>query len=184
MKKILVIGSGGAGKSTFAGRLGRILNIEVIHLDVLYWNAGWVETPKPKWRKTVEELVKRDSWIIDGNYSGTFDIRFEACDTVIFLDVARPVCLWRVLKRRMVYRHRGRSDMAEGCHEKFNLEFLRWIWGYPKRTRPTVLNLLEKYSQSKAAIYLRTRSEIEECLLRVTKEVPQALYHSHPVETG
>src|SRR5882724_2173258 len=114
MNKILIIGSGGAGKSTFAERLGQVLKIEVVHLDVLYWKPGWVETPKPEWRKTVAELVKRESWIIDGNYSGTFDIRLEACDTVIFLDVARAFCLWRVLKRWMLYRHGGRPDMAEG----------------------------------------------------------------------
>ena len=176
MKKILVIGSGGAGKSTFAERLCQILKIEVIHLDVLYWKPGWVETPKPEWRTTVAELVKRDSWIIDGNYSGTFDIRVAACDTVIFLDVARTVCLWRVLKRRMLYRHGGRLDMAEGCYERFSLEFMQWIWGYPKRTRPKILKLLEEYSQTKATIHLRTRSEIEGFVARVTEEVA---HYSH-----
>ena len=170
MNKILVIGSGGAGKSTFACRLGQILQIEVIHLDVLYWKPGWIETPKPEWRTTVEELVRRDSWIIDGNYSGTFDIRLEACDTVIFLDVARAFCLWRVLKRWMLYRHGGRPDMAEGCQERFSLAFLQWIWRYPKRTRPKVLKLFGEHSQYKATIHLRTSSEIERFVLRVTEE--------------
>ena len=173
MKKILVIGSGGAGKSTFAGRMGQILKIEVIHLDVLYWKPGWIETPKPEWRATVAELVKRDAWIIDGNYSSTFDIRLEACDTIIFLDVGRPSCLWRVLKRWMLYRHGGRPDMAEGCQERFSLEFLQWIWGYPKRTRPKVLKLFREYSQRKAVIHLRTRSEIEGFVARVTEEVAE-----------
>src|SRR5690349_3028678 len=88
MKKILVIGSGGAGKSTFAKQLSAILHLEVLHLDALYWQAGWVETPKPEWKQRVTELLAGDAWIMDGNYSGTLDIRMQACDTVIFLDLA------------------------------------------------------------------------------------------------
>src|SRR5688572_30960534 len=79
MKRILVIGSGGAGKSTFARRLGKILSIEVIHLDSIYWRPGWIETPKQEWKKRVEHLIAGDSWIMDGNYSGTLQLRFEAC---------------------------------------------------------------------------------------------------------
>lgn len=167
MKKILVIGPGGAGKSTFSRRLSRILNIEVIHLDALYWNPGWVETPKPVWRNMVEELINQDSWIIDGNYSGTLDIRVEACDTVIFLDIARLTCIRRVLKRAMLYRNGGRPDMAEGCRERLTLEFIRWIWNYPKRTRPKVLELLKASSQSKHVIRLRKQADIDDFLVDV-----------------
>ncbi|MDQ2856535.1 MAG: DNA topology modulation protein [Acidobacteriota bacterium] len=161
MKKILVIGSGGAGKSTFSARLGRLLNIEVIHLDAFHWKPGWVKTPKPEWREKVAELVKRETWIIDGNYTGTFEIRFAACDAVIFLDVARSVCLWRVLKRLLIYRSRGRPDMAAGCREQFDLKFMAWVWGYPIRTRPKVLQLLQDDSQSKQIVHLRNQSEID-----------------------
>jgi adenylate kinase family enzyme len=177
MKKVLVIGPGGAGKSTFSKRLGLILNIEVTHLDVLYWKPGWVETAKPVWKNIVAELVQQDTWIIDGNYSGTLDIRVEACDTVIFLDVARLVCIWRVLKRMMTYRSGGRPDMAEGCHERFNLEFLRWVWNYRKRTGPKVLKLLNESSPAKRVILLRTEAEIESFLANV------AAKHSKPFET-
>jgi len=122
MRKILVIGSGGAGKSTFAQRLGDVLNLKVIHLDSLYWSPGWVEMPKDKWRTIVEELVKRDSWIIDGNYGGTLDSRLAACDGVIFLDVPRLICLRRVLKRVALYRKESRPDMAAGCPERLKVE--------------------------------------------------------------
>src|SRR5829696_6662179 len=99
MRKVLVIGSGGAGKSTVARRLGARLQIDVIHLDSLYWQPGWVETSKDEWKTIVAEILKRDSWILDGNYSGTLAMRYEACDTVIFLDMPPIVCLWRVIKR-------------------------------------------------------------------------------------
>jgi adenylate kinase family enzyme len=114
MKKIVIIGSGGAGKSTLATQLGEMLNLEIIHLDKLYWQAGWVEPLKDEWKKTVEDLLKRDSWIMDGNFGGTIEMRLKACDTAIFLDFPRTVCLYRVIKRRLTYRNTSRPDMAEG----------------------------------------------------------------------
>lgn len=96
LRKVLIIGSGGSGKSTLANRLGQRTNLEVIHLDQLYWRSGWVETPKAEWLEIVSDIVKRDQWIIDGNYSGTLEPRFKACDTIIFLDLPRTVCVWRI----------------------------------------------------------------------------------------
>lgn len=165
MRKILVIGSGGAGKSTFAARLGRILALEVIHLDVFYWQPGWVETPKDVWQQRVAELAQRDSWIMDGNFSGTLSWRLAACDTVIFLDMPRTLCLWRVLKRLAQYRNSSnRPDMAAGCREKLNLEFLRWVWNYPQRTKPKVAGMLREQARGKQVVWLRTPAEAESFL--------------------
>jgi|SRR5688572_13779511 len=164
MKRVLVIGSGGAGKSTFARRLGELLNIDVIHLDQRYWNPGWIETPKAEWLKTVEALLGRDSWIMDGNYSGTLDLRLKACDTVVFLDMSRPTCLWRVLKRLALYRNRARPDMAEGCEERFNWQFIRWIYDHPRRTRPKITKMLKENSGEKKVVWLRSQSEVEKIL--------------------
>jgi adenylate kinase family enzyme len=161
MKKILIIGSGGAGKSIFARRLGATLKLEVIHLDTLYWSSGWVEMPKDKWRTAVEELLKRDSWIMDGNYGGTLDIRLRVCDHVIFLDVPRLICLWRVLKRITLYREGSRPDMAAGCPEKFDWKFIKYIWDYPRKRKPAILEKLKFYSQSKMVIILKSQAEIE-----------------------
>lgn len=167
-----MIGSGGAGKSTFARRLGKLLDLEVVHLDALYWNPGWVETPKAEWAETVAELVKRDSWIMDGNYSGTFDLRLKACDTVIFLDMPRLVCLWRVLKRSLIYRNRSRPDMGAGCQEKLDpafIEFILWIWNYPKRTRPKIIGWMRENSGSKKVVWLRSPAEAEKYLADLNK---------------
>jgi adenylate kinase family enzyme len=164
MRKVLVIGSGGAGKSTFARRLGARLKTEVIHLDSLYWNPGWVETPKAEWRKTVEDLLKRESWIMDGNYSGTLDLRLGACDTVVFLDISRAIGLWRVGKRLLLHWHRTRPDMAAECREKFDLEFIRWVWNYPQTARPKVLERLREHSRDKKIICLRSQAEVEQFL--------------------
>lgn len=164
MKKVLVIGSGGAGKSTFARRLGELLDIEVIHLDALYWHPGWIETPKAAWAERVAELVNRDAWIMDGNYSGTFDIRLKACDTLIFLDMPRLVCLWRVLKRFLSYRNRSRPDMAAGCPEKLSREFILWVWNYPKTRRPKILKWMRENSESKKVVRLRSPAEAQKYL--------------------
>jgi adenylate kinase family enzyme len=164
MKKILVIGSGGAGKSTVARCLGHALEIEVIHLDSLYWRSGWVETPKAEWQGIVEQLLTRESWIMDGNYSGTLGTRLAACDTVIFLDMPRLVCLWRVLERAVRYRNQRRPDMAAGCVERLDWEFLRWVWSYPKRTRPKIAGLLENGCADKRVVWLKSPAEVRSFL--------------------
>ncbi len=167
MKRVLVIGPGGAGKSTFANRLGELLNIEVIHLDRFYWRPGWIETSKPEWVKTVGELLSRDSWIMDGNYSGTLDIRLKECDTVIFLDMPRTLCLWRVLKRAVMYRNKSRPDMTEACPEKLSLEFMLWIWNYSRRTKPKIVKRFESNSEGKNVVWLRSKVDIEDFLAEV-----------------
>lgn len=167
MRRILVIGSGGAGKSTFARRLGGLLGLEVIHLDALYWSAGWVETPKEVWRERVGELVRREAWVMDGNYSGTLELRLAACDTVVFLDLPRAACVWGILKRAFIYRRAVRPDMARGCPERVTADFLRWVWNYPARARPKVLKLLAEHAGGRRVVRLRTRAEVEEFLARV-----------------
>jgi adenylate kinase family enzyme len=87
MKKIILIGSGGSGKSTLARKLGDKLEIDVYHLDALFWKPNWEGAPKDEQRKVQNDLVKKEEWIIDGNYGGTMDIRLNAADTVIFLDI-------------------------------------------------------------------------------------------------
>lgn len=167
MKRVLVIGSGGAGKSTFAPRLGERLGLPVIHLDKAFWHLGWVETPKDEWKQKVVELCGGDSWVMDGNYSGTLEVRLEACDTVIFLDLPRVLCTWRVLKRVVMYRNTSRPDMAEGCRERIDLKFLYWVWSYPDRRRPKILARLDELAVSKKIYRLSSSVEVERFLAEV-----------------
>ncbi|MBI4852855.1 MAG: hypothetical protein HY819_13760 [Acidobacteria bacterium] len=165
MQKVLIIGSGGSGKSTLARKLATILKIELIHLDLLYWKAGWIETPKEKWREIVLDLLKKDSWVIDGNYSGTLKDRIEVSDTIIFLDRSPLLCLWRVLKRWFYNRNKNRIDMPMGCNEQLSLEFMFWILNYPQKTKPTIINLLKENTEGKQVFHLRSNTDVENFLL-------------------
>ncbi len=167
MRRILIIGPGGAGKSTLARRLGRQLGLEVFHLDKLYWRPGWVEPPKEEWLRKVEELSAGESWVMDGNYSGTLDVRLAACDTVVLLDLPRTVCLFRVVRRAWRYRGASRPDMGEGCREQLNkdfLVFLLWVWNYPRRSRPNILARLAEVAGTKQVYRLRSSAEAERFL--------------------
>mgnify|MGYP003406687918 FL=1 len=163
MKRIVVIGSGGAGKSTFSRRLGEATGIEVIHLDTVFWRPGWERTPRDEWELIVSEMVRRDSWIMDGNFGGTREIRIRACDTVILLDVPRHVCLYRVIKRAIRFRGKSRPDMAEGCSEKVDFEFLSWVWNYPRKGRRRVFEEMKAFPR-KNFIVLKSTREAEEFL--------------------
>ncbi|MEM7595826.1 MAG: AAA family ATPase, partial [Cyanobacteria bacterium P01_A01_bin.83] len=130
MKRIAIIGSCGAGKSTLARTLGNKLNIPVIHLDTYYWHPGWQETDANQWVEIHQNLVKGDHWIIDGNYGGTIDTRLTKADTIIWLDFNRYLCLWRVFKRYFQYPGKVRPDMAEECPERLNWNFLLYVWNF------------------------------------------------------
>jgi adenylate kinase family enzyme len=161
MHRVLVVGSGGAGKSTFAARLAARTGLPLIHLDSCYWRSGWVATPDDEWKRRVGELVKGDAWVMDGNYGGTLDERIAACDTVVFLDMPRLLCMWRVIRRWWQHRGRSRPDMTPGCNEQLTLEFLRWIWSYPATRRPDILRRLEALRADQRGVVLRSIADVE-----------------------
>ena len=142
MRRVLVIGSGGAGKSTLARRIAARADLPLVHLDRLYWHPGWVPTPPREWEQTVAGLLAGESWVIDGNYGGTMEMRLAAADTVVFLDTPRVTCLIRVARRALWRRGAPRDDIAPGCPENLAWEFVRWIWSYPASRRPGVLSML------------------------------------------
>jgi adenylate kinase family enzyme len=166
MRKIAIIGSAGSGKSTLATRLGHATGIKVIHLDKLYWKPGWTEPRKEEWIETVKKILEDDAWIIDGNYGGTMEMRLAACDTIVFLDLPRTLCVARVLKRVLRYNKNTRPDMAEGCDERFDWEFLKWVWNYPRDSKPKVESLLKRYESKKAIFRLRSRKAVNTFILQ------------------
>ena len=167
MKRVAIIGSGGAGKSVFARELGERTALPVIHLDRLYWKPGWVEPPQDAWQATHAELLEPERWIIDGNYGSTMETRLAAADTVIFLDLPRLVCLWGAMQRHWRHRKGGRPDMVPGQRERIDLEFFMWILRYPERNRPGVLARLAKLPPTTQVLRIRSRREARDVLDRL-----------------
>ena len=164
MKRIAIIGPGGAGKSTLARQIGAKTSLPIIHLDAHYWHAGWVEPPKDVWEQAVRELTQGESWVMDGNYGGTMELRLAAADTILFLDLPRTICLLRVVGRQIRYRSRTRPDMAPGCPERLTWFFLRYIWNYRRDRRPGVLERMQRHAEGQELVHLQTPRQVRRFL--------------------
>lgn len=161
MQKILIIGSPGSGKSTFSYRLKEKLNIPIIHLDKLFWTEGWVERSREEFDHLLLEEMKKDRWIMDGNYSRTIEMRLKEADTVIFFDYNRFLCLWRVLKRVITNYGKSRRDMGEGCPERFDGEFMKYVYSFNDTQRKSIYEKLNK-GENKTIIVIHNRKEFRE----------------------
>jgi len=166
MNKICIVGCGGSGKSTLAQKLGELMSLPVYYLDVYFWKAGWVERNREEWNSIVCGLVKKDKWIIEGNFERTQDIRFAEADTIIFLDLPSYKCLINALKRLLIYRKKKRADMADGCNESFDFSFYKWIWRFKKTDGKNTMERLERLKK-KEIVILKSYKEIEEYLLKI-----------------
>ena len=156
MKKIIVIGCPGSGKSTFSRRLAEMTNIPVYHLDMMYWNEDKTTVNKNIFLERLGAVLQKDEWIIDGNYISTMEQRILACDTVIFLDYPLEICLDGVKSRQ----GKARSDMP-WIEKEEDLEFIEFIKNFAKEQRPIIMDLLEKYSD-KHIIIFNSRAEASE----------------------
>lgn len=127
--KIAIIGYSGSGKSTLARILAEKYNIAVLHFDTVQFKPNWeIRNEAVKKKMTEVFLDVHDSWVIDGNYSKlSFDRRMEEADVIILLLFNRFSCLYRAWRRSKIYADKTRPDMGEGCEEKFDLEFMKWI---------------------------------------------------------
>ena len=148
MKKVIVIGCPGSGKSTFARALHNKTGIPLYHLDMMYWNADKTTVEKSVFLERLSVVLAKDEWIIDGNYGSTMELRMAACDTVIFLDYPLDVCLDGIKERR----GKPRSDMP-WIETEEDAEFIEFIKKYNEQQKPKVLGLLEKYSDKNIIIF-------------------------------
>ncbi len=166
MERIMVIGCPGSGKSTFSRELHRITGIPLFHLDMMNWNADRTTVDKEVFRARLSDTIKKNEWIIDGNYGSTIELRLKECDTVIFLDYPLEVCLEGIMERR----GKGRTDMPwVEAEDEEDAEFIEFIKNYNSQSRPQVMELLDKYSDKKIIIF-RNRDEANEFLKQMERE--------------
>ncbi len=167
MKKVIVIGSPGAGKSTFAKELAKKTKLPLYHLDQIWWRENWTHITREEFDKIHTELLARETWIIDGDYNRTRAARLEACDTVFYLRYPRTVCFFSAMKRAIQNRGKSRSDMAASCVEAFDREFRRYIWNFDKTRGEDIRRAL---AECKADIHIfRSRKEAKRYLDGVQK---------------
>ena len=158
MKRIMIIGCPGSGKSTLSKQLALKLKLPLIHLDQIYWKSNWQPISHEAFDELLLREVQKDEWIIDGNYSRTISMRLEACDTIIYLDYNRMTCLLGVLKRVIKGYGKTREDMGENCPERLDPDFLKYVWTFNQSRREEYLKLLS-YQQDKRVIILRHRRD-------------------------
>ena len=163
MERILIIGCGGAGKSTLARKLGERLDIPVVHLDKLWWKPGWIESDREEFDAKLAAELEKPRWIIDGNFDRTMPARIAKCDAVIYLDFSRFVCLFGVLKRVITTHGKVRPDMGEGCPERLDLDFLKWVWYYNRNNREKNYRLLNE-AEGIETIVLKNRRMVKRFL--------------------
>ena len=166
MERIMIIGCGGAGKSTLARQLGEKLDIPVVHLDKLFWRPGWVQVSQEEFDELHRREIAKDRWIMDGNFGRTIPERIARCDTVIYLDYNRFTCLMGVLKRVLTTYGKSRPDMGEGCPERIDFEFLKWVWNFNKNKRERNYRLLREATHANT-ILLKNRRETAAFLRKI-----------------
>ena len=154
--KIAIIGYSGSGKSTLAGKLADHYGIPVLHFDKVQFRPNWEIRPQPSkeiMTKTFLDLHK--DWVIDGNYSKlSFERRMEEADVIILLLFNRISCLYRVTRRYLKYKNTTRSDMADGCTEKLDWEFIKWVLrdGRTKTSKQRYQSVCERYPEKTVVI--------------------------------
>ena len=168
-RKIIILGCSGSGKSTLAAKLGKQLSLPVVYLDALSWDAGWKRKPFEEFDRLAEAEIRKEEWIIDGNFPRTVEHRMDECDTVIYLDFKRWFCILSVLKRVIKNYGKPRESMNPGCPEKFDPSFLKRIWNFDRRGKAHYYGYMETLSDTKL-IVLKSRREVGRFLEKVEKE--------------
>lgn len=157
--RIVVLGCSGSGKSTFARNLHERSGLPLVHLDNIWWRADRTHISREAFDARLKTLLAGDRWIIDGDYSRTYEMRIRACDTIIFLDFGEEVCMRGIVDR--VGKHRPDIPWAE---DRLDPELVALVRNYHRDNRPVVYALIEKYPQKRTLIF-KTRVQAWEWLL-------------------
>ena len=167
MQRILVMGSSGSGKSTFARRLAEATNIPMVSLDALFWKQGWQPSEATEFGERVADVARQPRWIMDGNFisHGAGDLRRELADAFIWFDLSRSACMIGILTRIARSYGQVRPEMAEGCPEQIDAEFFRYVWTYRNRQRPKLLKYFEGLRPDQALICFTERSQADRYLM-------------------
>ena len=167
-RRILVIGCSGSGKSTLSQALSARLGSAYVSMDrEVFWLPGWNLRERGEIRRLVAEAVAGDRWIMDGTSPGTLDLRLPRADMVVWLRMPRLLCIARVVKRRILHSGRSRPEMAPGCPEKIDWEFLRYIWNFERTETPEIREALARHGPDVPVATLRSPAAVRDLLARL-----------------
>lgn len=155
MRRVLVVGCAGAGKSTFSRQLAERTGLPLVSLDAEFWQPDWKPMPRDLWRPKVGQLSAAETWIQDGNFDGTLDVRLPLADTIVWFDLPRRICMWRVLKRIALGYGEVRPEMAPGCPERLDPEFLHYVWTFNTAHRPRIGTALAAHGAHLTPVIIR-----------------------------
>ena len=172
MEKIVIIGSPGAGKTTFALELGKTCKSKVFHLDRLFWDHAWKRKSRDARIDTLSKIVLEKQWIIEGTYLSSSEPRLEEADTIIFLDMCPLLCLQGIIARHWKRRGKPCYDLPKGSTDKLTLSRIWKVLTFPFTDRKKLIQILNKY-ESKQIIRLTSRRKVEEFVLKEQKQAPQ-----------
>ena len=157
-KRIIVLGCPGSGKSTFASRLNERTGLPLYHLDNIWWLKNGTHITREEFDVKLEEILKTEKWIIDGDYSRTYEARIRSCDTIIFLDYSEDECMKGITER--VGKRRPDIPWVE---DSLDPELVETVRNYRKDNRPVLYSLFRKYPDKKTVIF-RTRAQADSWL--------------------
>ena len=146
MRRILVLGAYGSGKTTFSSELSDLIEIPVYHLDRYYWKKKWQTPSMGEWLEINKNIVMQNEWIIEGNYLKTLDYRMQECDIIIYLESNAWLCFYRVIKRTLLNLGKQRPDLPDGCIDRINYNFLKSVLLFNKNTKPLIFRRIKRYN--------------------------------------
>lgn len=162
MKKVIVIGCPGSGKTTFAEKLNKITGLPLYHLDAIWHKPDKTHIPREDFDQRISEIFATSEWIIDGNYNRTIEMRLKECDTAFLFDLPTEVCIQGATERI----GKGRYDLP-WLEKEVDPEFLQFIKDFPLDTLPRIYELLNKYKDEKEIIIFKSREAADEYLKRI-----------------
>ncbi|URQ74143.1 MAG: DNA topology modulation protein FlaR [Candidatus Ochrobactrum gambitense] len=169
----MIFGGAGSGKSMLARELGHLLNLPVIHIDTIYWQPGWVMRPLDEIARLTNDAADGDHWVFEGNHSHTMPHRASRADMLIFLDISTGRRLVRVVRRILKYHGRTRPDMGDGCPERFDWNFIKWVVSYRKNGRIRALKFMKQAPNHLIKRHLRSPRDVDAFLDGIRRETKQ-----------
>lgn len=163
MKRVIIIGGNGSGKTTFAYKLAEQTKLPLVHTDSIYWRDNWESVSRHEFDEILQVELDKDEWIIDGNNIRSIPERLKVCDTVFYFDFPSFVCLWGVISRCIKNYGKSRSDMGGYCPERFNFQFYKQVLLFNRRNRKKLYAMIKEAKHVECIVF-KSRRQVKRYL--------------------